>query len=77
MLTTKYDLMDLAIQARNERKSVLRHLFDTHIYKHVTKKDFVSSSKGHNNSMVQIADHGLDHIKVRIKTKGVSEKIGG
>ncbi len=76
MITTKFDLNILAIKAQREGKNVLRYLFDTHVYKHITREAFEICSRGHNNSMVQIADHGLDHINVRIKTKGANETIG-
>lgn len=77
MITTKFDLNILAVKARRSGVNVIRHLFDNHVYNHITKEAFEASSRAHNNSMVQIADHGLDHITVRIKTKGASEKIGG
>ena len=77
MINTKFDINILAVKAKRSGVNVIRYLFDNHVYKHVTKQAFESSSKAHNNSMVQIADHGLDHINVRIKTKGASEKIGG
>ncbi len=76
MINTKFDLNILAIKANKRGMNVLRYLFDTHIYKHVTKEAFERSSKGHNNSMVQISDHGLDNINVRIKTEGAKETIG-
>jgi hypothetical protein len=42
----------------------------------IDKKDFEISSRGHNNSMVQISDLGGINVSVRIKTKGRLEKIG-
>ncbi len=76
MITLKVDLIGLALDARRKKTNMFRVLFDDYIYKHVERKDFEVCSRGHNNSMVQINDHGLDHVSVRIKTKGAKEKIG-
>ncbi len=76
MITTKFDLNVLAIKANRQGTNVLRYLFDNHIYKHIEKAEFERLSKSHNNSVVQISDHGLDNINVRIKTKGAKETIG-
>lgn len=76
MITTQYSHHDLYVEAVKKKTSVVRLLFDNHIYKMIDRRDFEASSRGHNNSMVQIADHGGDHIDVRIKTEGMNEKIG-
>ncbi len=75
MINTKFDLNVLAIKANKQGMNVLRYLFDTHIYKHISRLKFKKAGRGHNNTLVQIADHGLDHINVRIKTKGSNETI--
>lgn len=76
MINTKFDLDVLAIEADKQGINVLRYLFDTHIYKHISRERFIKSGRAYNNTIVQIADHGLDHINVRIKTKGANETIG-
>ncbi len=76
MINTKYDLNILAIKANRQGQNVLRYLFDNHIYKHISKEKFEAGSRHNNNSIVQIADHGLDHINVRIKTEGAKEIVG-
>jgi hypothetical protein len=76
LLNTIYDLNILAVKAKRVNKNIMRYLFDNYIYKHVKRETFEILSRG-NNHIVQIADHGIDHIKVRIKTEGVNEKIGG
>lgn len=76
MINTKFDLDVLAIEADKQGVNVLRYLFDTHIYKHISEEKFKRSGRAYNNTIVQIADHGLDHITVRIKDKGANETIG-
>ncbi len=76
MITKKFNYTDLYLEAVKRKTSVIRLLFDTHIYKMIDKRDFEMSSRGHNNSMVQVADLGTDHITVRVKTKGMNELIG-
>ena len=75
MINLEFDLIGLSIEAKKKKTNIIRVLFGDYIYKHVTRKDFVYNSGTHNNSLVQVSDHGLDNINVRIKSK-VSEKIG-
>ncbi len=75
MINLTFDLSVLAVEAEENKTNILRYLFDTHIYKHLSREEFKRYAKGHNYGMVQIADHGLSHINVRIKTKGVNETI--
>lgn len=76
MITTEFNHQDLYDEAVKKGTNVVRLLFDNHIYKMIDKKDFEISSRGHNNSMVQISDLGGINVSVRIKTKGRLEKIG-
>ena len=76
MINTKFDLNVLAIKANRQGLNVLRYLFDTHIYKHISRSKFAKSGRAHNNTIVQIADNGVDQITVRIKTKGANETVG-
>jgi hypothetical protein len=75
LITTQFDYRELFREAVEKKTNVLRILFDTHIYKIIRKEDFVSSSRSHNNSMVQISDLGTETISVRVKTQGVNERI--
>lgn len=75
MINLKLNLTELGFEAQRKKTNILRVLFDDYIYKYVTREAFVASGRT-NNTIVQIADHGLDRITVRIKTEGVSEKIG-
>lgn len=76
MINLKFNLTDLAVEARAKKTNILRVLFDAHIYKQISRETFELSGRSHSNNIVQIADYGLDYINVRIKTKGVIEKIG-
>lgn len=76
MINTKFDINVLTIEANKRGVNVLRYLFDTHIYKHISREKFIKSGRAYNNTIVQIADHGLDHINVRIKTEGVNATVG-
>lgn len=64
------------MEARIKRVPVLRHLFDEYIYPHVSREELEKAMRGRDKSLVQVADHGTDEIKVRIKTEGATEKIG-
>jgi hypothetical protein len=77
LITTTFDYQKLHAEAVRKKTNIVRVLFDGHIYKKISKLDFEASSRGHNNSMVQVSDNGLDHIDVRLKTQGVNERIGG
>lgn len=75
MIDLELNLAELAVEAQRKKTNILRVVFDDYVYKHVTREVFAISGR-HNNRLVQITDHGLDHITVRIKTEGVNEKIG-
>ena len=76
MITTTFDYQRLHAKAVRKRTNIIRVLFDGHVYKKISKLDFEASSRGSNNSMVQISDNGLSHLDVRLKTEGVHERIG-
>ncbi len=76
MINLQLDLIELSFEAYKEKTTIMRVMFDNYIYKYITRREFEVCSRGHNNSMVQISDHGTDHITVRIKTKGATEEIG-
>jgi hypothetical protein len=75
LINLKLNLAGLGFEAQRKKTNILRVLFDDYIYKHVTRGEFEASGRS-NNMMVQIADHGLDYITVRIKTEGATEAIG-
>ncbi len=66
MLKLELKHSELMDDAKIKRTSVLRILFDMYIYKHVTREDLSLKSKAALNKLVQIQDHGLSTICVRI-----------
>ncbi len=72
MITTKLNYADLLWQAKKKEVSILRYLFDAHVYKHVTKRKYETSCRRQDN-IVQIIDHGSDHVELIIKVKGADE----
>ncbi len=74
MINVELNYLDLLVESENRGMNVLRLIFDKYIYTHISKAAFDRSGRGHNNSIIQIEDHGTDTINVAIKTNKASRR---